>query len=81
LESLPEIQLSFDWKREMKSAAWDPIEDIWFGKCKEKWPEPLSVSLLRSSGIGFSPRGIDSLESLPRNRFLGSFNVQKYGLR
>ncbi len=57
-------------------------------------PEPVFVNLLRSPGIDSQPGGhCDNLfvvtasqstyrltESIPRNRFLGSLSVYKYGL-
>ncbi len=55
-------------------------------------PEPVFVNLLKSTGIDSLPGGIGSskvipglsipslAESLPRNRFLGSVSVYKYGL-
>ncbi len=63
--------------------------------CKvASFPEPVFVDLLRSPGIDFQPGGpvrqpylsyrlarLHRLaESIPRNRFLGSINVYKYGL-
>jgi hypothetical protein len=58
------------------------------------YPEPVFVDLLRSPGINseagglvrrpylsYRPAGLQRLaESIPRNRFLGSVNVYKYGL-
>jgi hypothetical protein len=58
-------------------------------------PEPVFVDLLRRPGIDSQPGGpvrqpyFSSLlarlhrlaKSIPRNRFLGSINVYKYGLR
>jgi hypothetical protein len=75
-ERAPELQIQIKFRIEVDEA------------------EPVFVNLLRSPGIDFRPGGpvrrpylsywparLHSLaESIPRNQFLGSLNVYKYGL-